>query len=175
MLWAEMPAPIRSAIEDRLGSRVVSARSQAGGFSPGVAARLQLADGSRAFVKAVSGSPNPDSPHIHRREARIAAALPAHVPTPALRWSWDDREWVVLAFDDVDGRAPELPWRARELERVLAALHALADGLTPSPIPLEPASEALGRLFGGWRRIANGAVDFGSRVPVHVRDRVEHL
>jgi hypothetical protein len=149
MLWAEMPAPVRFAIENRLGSRVVSARSQAGGFSPGVAARLQLADAARVFVKAVCGSPNPESPDIHRREARIAAALPAHVPAPALRWSWDDGDWVVLAFDDVDGRAPELPWRTQELERVLAALHALATGLTPSPISLEPATESLARLFGG--------------------------
>jgi aminoglycoside phosphotransferase len=122
MQWDEMPAPVRSAIEDRLGSRVVSARSQAGGFCPGVAARLRLADGARVFVKAVCGSSNPDSPAIHRREARVAAALPAGVPAPALRWSWDDGEWVVLAFDDVDGRAPELPWRAGELDRVLDAL-----------------------------------------------------
>jgi len=150
-----MPAPVRSAIEDRLGSRVVAAHSQAGGFSPGVAARLELADGTRVFVKAVCAEPNPDSPRIHRREARIAAALPADVPAPALRWSWDDGEWVVLAFDDIDGHAPEMPWRADELERVLAAVSALADALTPSPIALEPAPAALGRMFGGWRRIAD--------------------
>ena len=157
MQWDEMPAPVRSAIEDRLGSRVVSARSQAGGFSPGVAARLRLADGARVFVKAVCGSSNPDSPAIHRREARVAAALPAGVPAPALRWSWDDGEWVVLAFDDVDGRPPDLPWRANELERVLDALAELATALTPSPIPLEPASKSLARLFGRWRRIADRA------------------
>jgi aminoglycoside phosphotransferase (APT) family kinase protein len=155
MQWDEMPAPVRSAIEDRLGSRVVSARSQAGGFSPGVAARLRLADGARVFVKAVCGSSNPDSPAIHRREARVAAALPAGVPAPALRWSWDDGEWVVLAFDDVDGRAPELPWRAGELKRVLDALYGLATLLTPSPIALEPAGESLARLFGRWHRIAD--------------------
>jgi hypothetical protein len=63
------------------------------------------------------------------------------VPT-ALRWSSDDDDWVVLAFDDIDGRTPELPWIATELERVLDALHALADAPTPSPIPLESASDA---------------------------------
>jgi Phosphotransferase enzyme family len=169
MQWAEMPERVRSAVEDRLGSRVVSARSQAGGFSPGVAARLELADGTRVFVKAVCPTANPDSPDIHRREARIAAALPPQVPAPALRWSWDDGDWVVLAFDDVDGRPPELPWRADELERVLAALLALARGLTPSPIALEPARDALGRLLGGWRRIADAETplppDLHSRLP----------
>ena len=174
MQWAEMPASVRSAIEDRLGSRAVSARSQAGGFSPGVAARLELADGARVFVKAVCGRPNPDSPGIHRREARVAAALPAHVPAPALLWSSDDGDWVVLAFDDVDGRQPELPWRADELQRVLAALHALADGLTPSPVSLEPASEWLARMFGGWRRIADDAAD-SAGIPATVRARLEDL
>lgn len=174
-----MPAPVRSAIEDRLGSRVVSARSQAGGFSPGVAARLRLADGARVFVKAVCGWSNPDSPAIHRREARVAAALPAGVPAPALRWSWDDGEWVVLAFDDVDGRPPDLPWRANELERVLDALDELATALTPSPIPLEPASESLARLFGRWRRIADRADGNESadeeRIPIGIRNVLDDL
>jgi hypothetical protein len=168
---------VRCAIEDRLGVRVVAARSQAGGFSPGVAARLELADGSRVFVKAVCGSPNPDSPGIHRREARIASALPAATPAPALRWSFDDGEWVVLAFDDVDGRAPELPWRSEELERVLGAVHALSDGLTPSPIALEPACEALTRLLGGWRRIADdpGAGAGAMHLPATLRARLDDL
>jgi aminoglycoside phosphotransferase (APT) family kinase protein len=56
-----------------------------------------------------------------------------------------------------------------------AALHALADGLTPSPIPLEPANEALARLFGGWRRIADGAADFVNSVPAHIREHVDDL
>ena len=165
---------MRNAIEDRLGSKVADAQSQAGGFSPGVAARLELTDGTRVFVKAVSSSPNRDSPAIYRREARIAAALPAHVPAPALRWSSDDGDWVVLAFDDIDGRTPELPWIATELERVLDALHALADALTPSPIPLEPASEALGRLFGGWRDVANGSVETAA-LPAGVYDHLAEL
>ena len=152
--WSDVPAPVRAEVEARFGSAVISAHSQVGGFSPGVAARLRLADGSRAFVKAVCSAPNPDAPAIYRREARIAAALPADVPAPVLQWSFDDGEWVVLAFDDIDGRTPDLPWRPHELERVFDALRALAEQLTPSPIALEPASEALTRLFGGWRRIA---------------------
>src|SRR4051794_10319003 len=101
--WAQLPLAVRSAIEDRLGASVASASSQAGGFSPGLASRLQMTTGERVFVKAVASTPNPDSPHIHRREARVMARLPAHAPAPQLRWSYDDGEWVVLAFDDIDG------------------------------------------------------------------------
>ncbi len=79
------------------------------------------------------------------------------MPAPVLRWSWDDGEWVVLAFDDVDGRAPVLPWRSAELERVLRAIADLAELLTPSPIELEPARQTLTRLFGGWQRIVDDA------------------
>jgi hypothetical protein len=171
--WGELPAPVRIGIEERLGSAVLTAESQAGGFSPGLASRLRLADGSRVFVKAVSGRSNPDSPGMYRREARVAAALPAAVPAPALRWSWDDGDWVVLAFDDVDGRSPALPWRSSELERVLRAITDLAALLTPSPIALEPARETLSRLFGGWQRVVDDAKE--ARLGPGVRARLAEL
>lgn len=57
--WADLPDTVRDAVQDILGAPVVEARSQSGGFSPGVAARVRLADGGRAFVKAVSAEVNP--------------------------------------------------------------------------------------------------------------------
>ena len=66
--WHQVPAVVRTGIEDQLGSTVVSAQSQPGGFSPGSADRVVLADGRRAFVKAVGHGGEPDSPPIHRRE-----------------------------------------------------------------------------------------------------------
>ncbi len=168
-----MPGPVRDVIEHRLGSEVTDAQSQVGGFSPGVAARLQLADGTRAFVKAACSTPNPDTPVLHRREGRIAAALPPSVPAPAFRFSYDDGEWVALAFDDVDGRGPELPWRTDELARVLAALGVLATELTPSPIALDAAADVLARLLGGWRRIAG--TDIEARLPHAARHRIDDL
>src|SRR5258708_26974596 len=84
--WLAVPERVRSAMEQWAGSTVVSAISQRTGFSPGVAARLRLADGRRLFVKAVGPEPNPYSPAMHRREARIVAALPDSVAVPRLRW-----------------------------------------------------------------------------------------
>jgi aminoglycoside phosphotransferase (APT) family kinase protein len=135
--WEEVPGRVRAAIEARLGGPVESATSLSGGFSPGVAARLETQDGRRVFVKAVGPEPNPDSPAAHRREAEIAAALPPSVPAPRLLWFHDEGEggWISLAFEDVDGRNPAEPWRPEELDRVLDALTALAGLLTPSPLP----------------------------------------
>ena len=147
--WSELPPRIRSSIAAWLGAPVVSVRSQPGGFSPGVAARVRAANGRRAFVKATSPAQNPDSPRIYRQEARIVAALPASAPVPRLLWSLDEGAdgWVVLAFEDIDGRNPALPWRAAELERVLAALTSLAATLTPSPIQAPTAGEKFVRSF----------------------------
>jgi aminoglycoside phosphotransferase (APT) family kinase protein len=149
--WSELPERIRTEVERRLGSPVVAARTQTGGFSPGVAARLVLADGSRAFVKAVSPARNATSPSVYRREARIVAAIPPSAPVPRLLWTLDDDPdgWVVLAFEDVEGRQPSLPWRDDELGQVLEALSALAVDLTPSPLrpPLvADAAEAFGGM-----------------------------
>src|SRR5688500_20403917 len=53
--WSDVPECARAAVEDRLGSPVVSAASQSAGFSPGVAARLRTDDGRRFFAKAELG------------------------------------------------------------------------------------------------------------------------
>jgi len=159
LTWAELPDHVRTAIEGRLGSSVVTADSQTGGFSPGVAARVQLADGSRAFVKAASPALNEHTPAMYRREAEVAAALPAGLPVSRLRGTIDDGEWIVLIFDDVDGRMPALPWQQPELERVLGALTVLAGRLTPSPLPAPAVAEYLAEDFGAWRRLAAGGPD----------------
>ena len=51
--WSGIPQRVRAAVEDWLGSPVVSAASQSAGFSPGAAVRLRTSDGRRVFVKAV--------------------------------------------------------------------------------------------------------------------------
>jgi aminoglycoside phosphotransferase (APT) family kinase protein len=150
--WEGLPASVREAIETRLGGRVVSAVTQPGGFSPGLAARLRLDDGRRVFVKAVSETANPDTPEMHRREARIVAALPASAPVPRLLWVLDEDGWVALAFEEVDGRHPGAPWTEADLVLVVDALKKMAVDLTPSPIATElTASGAFERGINGWR------------------------
>jgi aminoglycoside phosphotransferase (APT) family kinase protein len=153
-----VPEPVRLAFERWTGARVVSARSQPGGFSPGVAARLRLDNGERVFVKAIGPKPNPDSPAFHRKEARVASALPEDVPAPRLRWSFDDGEtgWVVLVFDEVHGDHPAQPWLLAELDRVVGGMQELARSLTPSPLSADAvptASERLATQICGWRRL----------------------
>jgi aminoglycoside phosphotransferase (APT) family kinase protein len=156
--WEEVPGRVRAAIEAWLDDRVTVAESAPGGFSPGLAARLQTRDGRRVFVKAVGPEPNPDSSAMHRREAEVVRALPSEAPVPRLLWSHDEGEegWVVLVFEDVDGRSPAEPWRAEDLDRSLDALVALARLLTPSPLPrtIVGSPEFWPIVSGGhWRKL----------------------
>jgi aminoglycoside phosphotransferase len=154
MAWEALPASVREAVESGLGSRVVEAVTQPGGFSPGVAARLRLADGGDAFVKAVGSEPNPDSPGLHRAEARIAAALPRETPAPRFLFAHDDGDWVALVLENVDGEEPLLPWRADDLERILGALADLSAALTPAPLEAETFASRFGEMLRGWRHLA---------------------
>jgi aminoglycoside phosphotransferase (APT) family kinase protein len=173
LAWDDAPAWLREEVAARLGGAVVGVVTQPGGFSPGLAVRLRLADGRRAFVKAVGPDPNPDSAGIHRSEARTMAALPHSAPAPRLLWSLDRNGWVALAFEDVDGVHPALPWRPDELRRVLDMVADLATTLTPAPPGLPPVAERLRDAFTGWRRLtaasAAGQDDLAGLDPWAVR------
>ncbi|SES47307.1 phosphotransferase family protein [Actinokineospora terrae] len=149
--WSAVPASVRDVIERALGDRVVSAVNQPGGFSPGLAARTVLASGRRVFIKAVSPALSPGAPGLFRREAVIAARLPAGLPTPRLLWTGEEGDWVVLVFEDIEGHTPPLPWDPDTWWRVQSELADLADALTPSPIAVEPLAD---RTLHGWRSLA---------------------
>lgn len=174
MQYAAMPEPVRRAIENELGAPVVDAQSHAGGFSPGIAATLTLANGDRAFLKAACSEPNPITPDIHRQEVVIAAAMPRGAPVPAFRFAYDDGEWIALAFDHVDGVPPAEPWEPAELTRVLLALYDLAQSLTPSPLVARDAPDALASLFSGWASFARDARAAAGLDPAW-RDRLDEL
>ena len=158
--WEQVPPDVRGALEAQLGSPVVEAVTQPQGFSPGVAARLRLADGRRVFVKAVSELANPDTPKIHRREARILSALPATTPVPRLLWTYDDHGWIALGLEDIDGRHPHEPWTEEDLDLVIAAAMEMARDLTPSPFAIDrTASYGFATGINGWRK----ALDRGEK------------
>lgn len=127
--WANVPTDLRSRVEQVLGGPVVDAVSQAGGYSPGGADRVTTADGTRAFVKTLSRSRNPDGHGLHEREARVVSALPSGVQAPRLRASLtavvDGDGWIALVLDDVDGRHPGVARAGSDVAAVLDALDTL--------------------------------------------------
>jgi hypothetical protein len=150
--WSDLPGFVRVAIEGTLGTSVVEALGQRGGYGPSLAARCRLADGRRVFIKAVSAAQNPDSPDMMRREREIAACLPPDAPAPALLDSIDDGEWIALVFEDIEGTSPATPWDPHDLLRVIDATRRLGD-LVPRG-HLRTVAEQYGTMFMGWRILA---------------------
>ncbi len=149
--WSMLPHQVHAGIERILGWPVAVPANQPGGFSDGLAARLMLRNGRRAFVKAIDSVSFPAVGEFHRREITIAGGLPPAVPAPRLLGSYDDGAWVALVFEDVEGALPAQPWRPDQLDRVLDAVIDLAERLTPAPM-LETAGNA--PRLGGWSRLA---------------------
>ena len=157
--WAGVPAAVRSWAAGVGGGPPEVVRDLRGGFSPGATSILEWPDRA-IFVKAVGTELNPESPSMHRREALISAALPRSRHVPRLLDSYDDGDWVGLAFEAIAGRPPRHPWDPLELEAVTGGLSTMHAELTPSPAPsLEPLAvyaagcSGAGRISRRWRRL----------------------
>jgi len=168
--WAQVPPPVKAAIEELAGGQVVAAANCEGGFSPGLASRLTLADDRMLFVKAIDAAAWPDQAAMYRAESSVAAALPAAVPAPRQLASRDDGHWVALVFEWIDGAEPDLRRRPAEAFRVAAALEDLARTLTPSPI----AAPSDHPRLGGWADLASDR-DRLARLPALSPWAAEHL
>ena len=142
--WPDLPRSVQHCIEGRLGRRVMRSWSTGTGFTPGFASRLTLDDGSDVFVKAASsaddllhGWPLSDS---YRSEIRKLSALPADIGAPPLLWHedvvLDAEQWVIAAYQFIDGAPPRRPWRPAELALVVDKVAEVSDRLTPPPASL---------------------------------------
>jgi aminoglycoside phosphotransferase len=170
--YEKMPVPVRDWVERALGSAVVSAATQQGGFSPGVAARLVTASGRRAFVKAVGTSLNPKTPELFRQEITAMQAIGPLPMAPQLYDVYDDGDWVGMLFEDIDGRLPAHPWEQADADRVLDAVAELTDALDPSPWPDAPVIAIRSHDFlSRW----NDVLEDGLAVPSWMEGRVEEL
>ncbi|MFE0028044.1 aminoglycoside phosphotransferase [Amycolatopsis sp. NPDC059021] len=150
--WHDLPEPVRDLVERELGGAVRRSLWQTPEFGGAIAARLELENGGRAFVKALPA----DSPRAggYRAEAAVTARLPGTAPVPRLL-SFVDDAWLVLALADFDGTRPVLRPGSPDLSAVLATFGALGRTLTPCPLPDVPAAlDDLGPLLRGWREIA---------------------
>ena len=141
--YADVPARVRGWVDDALGSPVASTEEQVGGMSPGCATRVVAADGTRAFVKAVGTTLNPDSPTLFRREIEVLGLIGEHPLWAALRASYDDGEWVALVLEDVPGGHPDLADDA-DMDALLKATDSLVARLAGVPVPAESSATDIG-------------------------------
>ena len=160
-----VPAVVRTWVEQTLGSPVIAIAEQLGGMSPGCATRVTCADGTRAFVKAVGASLNPDTPGLFRREISVLEHLGAHELWARLLASYDDGDWVALLIEDVEGRHPDFADDA-ELGAVLAGTERLSEVLRVRAVPASVDLVDVGFVLGKWAETLEGLTGAPQAAPL---------
>lgn len=175
--WESLPFAVKDEAERRLGSPVLSAQTQPGGFTSGVASILTLNDDTTVFMKALSVSD--DMAEWYRSEAAVSVQLPEAVPSPRLRFSFELEGWITLVFDAIDGGLPHEPWRDDELGRVVSTISDMSNMLTPSPVDDIPRlEELLQDEFDTFRRLLHdrqSGLLTTELLDPEVRTRLPHL
>lgn len=166
---------MRAGIEHELGAPVVAAESAALGLTPGLASRVVLADGRRAFLKAAGAHRGVTETEKLRREAQVLRVLPPGAPAPRLLGVYDDGRWTAIASTDVGGRPPGAPWTSTDLERVLTAVSECAAATTPAPLAGPRFVVDWAADFTGWRQLLgspSAALDLAAALPADLAHRV---
>ena len=131
--WVHLPPMVRTAVERKLGEKVVDAVSMNSGYTPGFASVLTTAGGARIFVKAASTKAQRAAAESYREEARKLKALAGWAPAPKLKWVMEEHDWLLLGIEYVEARAPHRPWTEADLATASELLVHTAARLTPAP------------------------------------------
>jgi hypothetical protein len=172
--YARAPERVRLWVEEQLGSPVVRTAEQVGGMSPGCATRLQCADGTRAFVKAVGPELNPITPELFRHEVRVLEHLGEDALWAGLISSYDEPDgWVALLLHDVEGRHPDLGVDA-DATRVLGATDVLSDRLSGvgRGLAIGTVEQSLSRFHEMWPHLSSLPT---AVLPVWARARADEM
>ncbi len=161
--WVDVPGEVQRAVEDAVGSAVVTHDNLVGGFSPGPAGPARLTDGRSVFIKACGDELNPVTPWMHRREAHVLERLPSTVPAARLLASVDTGSWVVIVTELLPGRTPMVPLTRAAIDAVLELVVGLARAEDDAGFDwLDPVGhhELERSTRWAWRKIADeGLVD----------------
>jgi hypothetical protein len=154
--WSDVPADAAQALEAWLGARITDARIAWGGYGPGASFIIDLADGSRRFLKAQHPGQTPEGAKMLAREVEVHGRYPfIAAVAPALLGRVAAGDWQWLVFEHIDAAIPALPWTEAKLEALFTALgsvfeksrHLPADGADHVADVLPARSE-------GWHAIA---------------------
>lgn len=147
--WADTPQPVRVAVAAALDSNVVGHQDLHGGWSPGPAASLRLANGRQVFVKAVSADVRAHNHAMIRQESAILDVLPASVPAPRRLATVEDWPWIALATTWAAG-ATGRSWSDGAIAVVADACRTVSEHRAPDALP-----PVVKRIFDfdGWMRL----------------------
>ncbi|MHC2999383.1 phosphotransferase family protein [Microbacterium sp. HJ5] len=155
LAWTDLPPHVRDRIEAHAGAPVRAATTALGGFSPGLASTLELADGRTVFAKAVGSETGPGSADLLRRERANLERLGPLPFASRVIGAHDDGDWVFVLFEHVRGHAPR-PSVPAERARMIRAFEEAAASLTPSPIIAETFAATAAGDMSRWCHAERG-------------------
>jgi len=165
---------VRSWIARMLDSPVLAWTPAVGGFSAGIAARVEVADGRKAFVKAVDENTHSDTASLFRAEA---ATLQDFSTFPALRpliapliATLDHAGWVGLLLEEVDGETLRQPFIRSQVAAVDDGLGRLADALDDISSQVEAPDMPVTAMSNSWSPLARDAHLFDPWTRSHLRE-----
>ncbi|MEV4488652.1 hypothetical protein AB0K04_00875 [Micromonospora coxensis] len=130
--WEQIPDEVRREVGRHTGP-IRSAVTAASGASCDLAVVLDTATGP-VFCKG--GEADGPTGWLYRNEARINPWLPD--AAPRLRWTIERSGWLLLGFDHVAGRHPDLAPGSPDLVPLAALLTELTCTLMPCPpVPVQ--------------------------------------
>lgn len=157
--WAELPGEMRRAVERALGAEVRRAQRVWGGYAPTPTFRLRLADGRRAFCKAVGPADNEFSRQALGREERVYRELGELIRpwAPNCYGALHVGDWQALLLEDLGPKSvpPWTPAAARGVARGFAEFHQSTLGRPLPPWLPSPERYVLG-MATSWERLAEG-------------------
>jgi hypothetical protein len=139
-------AAIRQRIERLVGQPVVHMRMVERGYSIALRMVVTLADGTTMFAKVAT---TPDLAAWLRREQHAYTSLSGSFMPAALGWDDDDAMPLLLLEDLSAARWPP-PWLPGDVERVLEALHMVAQQRLPGLARVEESAD----MLNGWAVVA---------------------
>jgi hypothetical protein len=155
--WATLPPEVRRAAEELLGSRVRLGARVWGGYTPTPTYRLRLADGRRAFFKAVGPADHDFARAAHAREERVYRELADVIApwAPTFLGAFHHDAWMVILLEDLGPKSapPWTPGLARRVARALGDFHVSTLGRSlPDFLPRPDRYLLTERRLWGWAR-----------------------
>jgi hypothetical protein len=134
--WADLPSPLKAAIEQRTGPITAGQAATDGQNSP-LAAVIDTPDG-KVFVKGLPSG----HPRVITQEREAAAAPLVARISPALLWHFDEAGWNVLGFEHIPGRAADYRPGSPDLDLIVDLMEALSRIQVPAGTgPLKRAED----------------------------------
>lgn len=159
--WSEVPAELKTALQDVVGAPITGATIAWGGYGPSATFILETADGRKLFCKGTHPGFTREGKEAFHTELSYYLAIPELAQFgPAFRGAVHHEEWHLMVLDYVERAMEVPPWTESSVRGAIAMLarfHANPPARADEVLPIAEAQAefmALYRPENGWKLLA---------------------